>query len=94
MEDEVDRSNTSSYSLYDQFFEITLLLCDRFHTLDPLIIREKDAEEVIIMMSRFISLGSAKHSSNPQKDINVVKTEKGIVKRKKVFADTAKGGWY
>lgn len=92
MEDEVDRSNTSSYSLYDQFFEITLLLCDRFHTLDPLSIREKDAEEVILLMSRFISLGNAKNTN--QKDVNVRKTETGIVKRKKVFADTAKGGWY
>ena len=44
-------------------------------------------------MARFISLGKAK-KTDKDIDTKIVRTEKGIVKRKKVYADTSSGGWY
>ena len=66
-----------------------MLLCDRFTSLNPFIIREQDAEEVITLINRFNNYGNKDNDkiSNAQYITNTTK-------RKKVYADTATGGWY
>lgn len=50
--------------LYEQLFEITLQICGQFPTLTPISIREEDAEEVITMFARFITLAKKKNREN------------------------------
>ena len=47
--------------LYEQLFEITLQICGQFPSLTPISIREQDAEEVITMFVRFITLARRKN---------------------------------
>lgn len=48
--------------LYDQLFEMTLQVCDRFPAFTPISIREEDAEEVINMFARFVTLARRKEA--------------------------------
>ena len=43
-------------SLYEQLFERAIEICGLFPSLTPLSIRELDAEEVITLICRFITL--------------------------------------
>ena len=47
--------------LYEQLFDLTIQVCGQFPSLTPISIREQDAEEVITMFARFITMAKRKN---------------------------------
>ena len=66
------------------------MLCDKFHNFNPISLRNEDAEEVITLISRFTNYGNNRAQNKEPKEL---KNNSGTI-RKKVYADTATGGWY
>lgn len=68
-----------------------IMLCEKFNNFNPISLRNEDAEEVVILISRFANYG--KNKSQNEEPQNVKQTNNGVI-RKKVYADTSTGGWY
>ena len=49
--------------LYEQLFELTLNICEKFPTITPISIREMDADEVILLFARYIKYARRKSGS-------------------------------
>ena len=47
--------------LYEQLFDLTIQICGQFPSFTPISIREEDAEEVVTMFARFITLARRKN---------------------------------
>lgn len=50
-------------TLYEIFFDVTVSLCERFHGLDPIKLRQYPAHEVIVLMRRTV-----RYSKNQKKE--------------------------
>ena len=55
-------------SMYDSFFEITVSLCDRFTSLNPIQVRKYPMHEVILLMKRTVN-----HNRNKKKSRKIMK---------------------
>ena len=49
--------------LYEQLFELTLNICEKFPTITPISIREMDADEVILLFARYVKYARRKNGS-------------------------------
>jgi hypothetical protein len=49
--------------LYDEFFEITVTLCNRFTGFDPVKVRQYPAQEIFLLLKRLVKYDErhAKH---------------------------------
>lgn len=64
--------------LYEQLFELTLNICEQFPTMTPISIREEDADEVILMFARYVTLARRKNG-NARANVIAKESTKEIV---------------
>lgn len=67
------------------------MLCEKFPNFNPISLRNEDANEVVILISRFTNYG--KNKTQNQEPSEEKANASGVI-RKKVYADTSTGGWY
>lgn len=66
--------------LYEQLFELTLNVCEKFPTLTPISIREEDADEVILLFARYIKYARRKSENAGDNSTAKAKTKEVVTK--------------
>ena len=66
--------------LYEQLFELTINVCDKFQTITPISIREMDADEVILLFARYIKYARRKNDNAGNHSTAKAKTKEIVTK--------------